>query len=94
MATNLRKLAQDEPCVRCGSHGTTVLAHYNGDYNHVVGKGMGKKAHDLAGAFLCHKCHLHFDNRESRGINRELEWFKCILSTHYVIMSKYKLEVK
>ena len=70
--TNLRKLAKDEPCIKCGvDNGTTVLAHYNGMYNHWFGNGMGTKSHDLAGMWLCSRCHTDYDQRKWPQETRE-----------------------
>lgn len=60
----LRESARDEPCVVCGMVGSTVWAHSN-EIEH--GKGMGIKAHDLLGLYLCHKCHEAYDQRLDRG---------------------------
>lgn len=40
---------------------TTVFAHLNGS---AFGKGSGIKAHDFAGFFACHKCHMAYDLHE------------------------------
>lgn len=37
---------------------TTVFCHLNGAY---AGKGIGQKAHDIAGFFGCSDCHRHYD---------------------------------
>ena len=56
--------AQGQPCqmqfpgICCGENETTVFCHLNGaDF----GKGMGMKAHDIAGFFGCWRCHNAFD---------------------------------
>jgi hypothetical protein len=55
----LTQSAKHESCVSCGADdGTIVWAHSNSSRH---GKGMGIKAHDLFGAYLCHKCHREFD---------------------------------
>lgn len=56
----LLKAARDQPCVLCGSTGTTIAAHANWQE---FGKGMGLKAHDWATAHLCHICHDIIDGR-------------------------------
>lgn len=71
MALNLRKLAKDEACINCGSYHGVVLAHYNGIYNHWFGNGMGTKSHDLAGMWLCHKCHTDYDQHRWDKDGRE-----------------------
>lgn len=58
----LTQSAKHESCVSCGADdGTIVWAHSNRHYH---GKGTGIKAHDLFGAYLCHKCHTEFDSNE------------------------------
>lgn len=55
----LTQSAKHESCVACGADdGTIVWAHSNSQKH---GKGMGIKAHDLFGAYLCVKCHNNFD---------------------------------
>jgi hypothetical protein len=56
----LTQSAKHEACVNCGADdGTIVWAHSN---NSRHGKGMGIKAHDLFGAYLCHQCHADYDS--------------------------------
>jgi hypothetical protein len=55
----LTQSAKHESCVACGADdGTICWAHSN---EQMHGKGMGIKAHDLFGAFLCHRCHTKYD---------------------------------
>ncbi len=55
----LKDSARGQPCMNCGAQDdTTVWAHSNRQED---GKGMGIKAHDCIGAWLCHKCHLWLD---------------------------------
>lgn len=55
----LLKLARDQSCVSCGAEdGTVVWAHSNLKEH---GKGMGLKAHDAMGMFLCSICHHQLD---------------------------------
>lgn len=55
----LTQSADGEQCVCCGAKdGTVVWAHSN-EQRH--GKGIGIKAHDLFGAYLCHWCHKQYD---------------------------------
>lgn len=55
----LRESAKHESCVSCGADdGTIVWAHSN---EQLHGKGMGIKAHDLFGAYLCYACHIKYD---------------------------------
>jgi len=66
MATDLRKYARGQPCmVRvggiCNSNSeTTVLAHLGG-------AGMGRKHHDIHGAWCCDACHSYVDGRGPVG---------------------------
>lgn len=59
---NLRKLARGRDCqvripgVCNGDPATVVLAHLNG-------AGMGRKRHDLHGAYCCSACHDVLDGR-------------------------------
>ena len=79
----LTQSAKHEACVSCGADdGTIVWAHSN-EQRH--GKGMGIKAHDLFGAYLCHQCHAAFDRNETwvrLGKNDQFErvsskeWFR------------------
>lgn len=65
--------ARDEACVACGAaDGTVVWAHSN-EQKH--GKGMGIKAHDLFGAYLCHHCHTQYDTGKDGKTYKEL-WFR------------------
>lgn len=60
----IRASAQGQNCTLCipgvcdGNTETVVLCHLNGaDF----GKGMGQKAHDIAGFHGCAKCHQYYD---------------------------------
>ena len=72
----LRRSADGESCVACGSRdGTVVWAHAN---SLSWGKGMGLKASDAAGMYLCGRCHVGHDqgrdgSKEERR-QREFEW--------------------
>lgn len=67
----LTQSAKHESCVSCGADdGTIVWAHSN-EQKH--GKGMGIKAHDLFGAFLCHRCHEKYDRKLDELLNRPWE---------------------
>ena len=73
--------ARDQPCVICGSEGTTVAAHYSGLYSSMLGKAMGQKAGDHCVAYLCDMHHREFDlynggNVESRAIEFMLAIFE------------------
>lgn len=55
-------LAEGQSCIRCGADdGTVVAAHYCGQFQHRLGKGMGQKCADVVSAHLCGKCHADFD---------------------------------
>lgn len=70
---NLKQSAKHESCVSCGADdGTIVWAHSNMQKH---GKGMGIKAHDLFGCYLCHRCHLDFDRTP-------LEMFQKVYKQH------------
>jgi len=73
----LTQSAKHESCVSCGANdGTIVWAHSNSQRH---GKGMGIKAHDLFGCYLCFKCHSDYDankNILSFMANQERQdWF-------------------
>lgn len=80
---NLRALARDEACIRCGRiDGTVVLAHYTGPRQHSFGKGTGTKGHDAVGAYLCRTCHDWFDSYRGRNtVERSEEFlFLCCMT--------------
>lgn len=71
----LTQSAKHESCVSCGADdGTIVWAHSN---QQTHGKGMGIKAHDLFGAYLCQRCHDAYDGRSDGAIDwiNKQEWF-------------------
>jgi hypothetical protein len=71
----LRESARHESCVSCGANdGSVVWAHSN-EQRH--GKGMGIKAHDLFGAYLCHKCHTQYDQGPQNRQSKEQFFFAC-----------------
>jgi hypothetical protein len=61
----LTQSAKHEACVSCGNTETVVWAHINSQRH---GKGMGIKAHDLFGAYLCHVCHANYDENVNLSI--------------------------
>lgn len=71
MTVNLRQLARGRDCqvripgVCNGNPETTVLAHLGGG-------GMGRKRHDLHGAWCCSSCHDAVDGRVTTGFPREI----------------------
>lgn len=56
----LRDSAKYESCVSCGADDSTIVWAHSNSSRH--GKGMGIKAHDLFGAYLCHRCHADYDS--------------------------------
>jgi hypothetical protein len=75
----LTQSAKHESCVACGADdGTIVWAHSN---EQAHGKGMGIKAHDLFGAYLCNRCHTQYDQAQpmfaypGHQVTRR-EWFR------------------
>jgi len=48
------------PCIRCGSTGSTCGRHYNGQRQHQYGKGRGIKCHPLMIADFCDSCDKSF----------------------------------
>jgi len=52
--------AKDQPCVLCGSVGSTVACHAN---SVALGKGTGIKVADHYTAWLCRSCHDIVDGR-------------------------------
>jgi hypothetical protein len=65
----LTESARHEACVSCGANdGTVVWAHSNSQKH---GKGIGIKAHDLFGAYLCYRCHADYDAGKHLGIETE-----------------------
>ena len=89
----LTQSAKHEACVSCGADdGTVVWAHSNRQKH---GKGMGIKAHDLFGAYLCHACHLSYDSGKEPercnwySENRSLiTWFNCMWERSMLIACK------
>jgi len=77
--------ANGESCVKCGSVGATVLAHYSGPRQHDYGKGRSIKGADLIGAHLCNgpgSCHEYFDTYESdNDWERSEEFLHCVAMT-------------
>lgn len=58
----IRDAANGEDCTICGkNNGTTVFAHLNKQW---AGKGLGIKADDIAGMFLCAEHHSEYDGRK------------------------------
>ena len=57
----LTDAAKGEACTGCGMNDNTIVAaHSNSQHD---GKGKGIKAEDIYIAFLCHTCHVAYDQR-------------------------------
>ena len=69
---------------------TVVFAHSN---RSIDGKGMGLKAKDQNGAYLCFSCHSCYDRQSKRPANLSLEEVESRFSiamkvTQYVLIQK------
>lgn len=53
-----------QPCIQCG-HNEVQICHYQGMDGHMLGRGRGKKAHDLMVFPACHNCHRIIDSYEN-----------------------------
>lgn len=53
------RAAEGEACTHCKAQTDTVVAAHSNLLED--GKGVGKKSHDYAVAFLCYKCHQDYD---------------------------------
>jgi hypothetical protein len=84
------------PCVRCGKDdGTIVGAHYSGDLQHLLGKGMGGKCTDAAVAALCYDCHFHMDQyKDGNTVDRSEEFLYLIVITHELLLKAEYLRVE
>ncbi len=81
-SSDLRKLARGRPCVLCNTgqpDDTTVLAHISVGGNH----GMGLKASDWNGVWLCAGHHRWFDTdgradwkTKLIALTRQLVWYE------------------
>jgi hypothetical protein len=81
--------AKNKPCIRCGlgqDNGNVCSRHYNGDYQHLFGKGRGIKCHDLMSADLCDKCDLDFSEGDYKNwpnrSDRDAAFLKYICLTN------------
>lgn len=63
-----RRFVASLPCANCDLEGFSQCAHYSGVSSSRLGKGMGRKAHDLMTMPLCHEgangCHAAYDRHE------------------------------
>ena len=91
--TSLRKSAQGEECTMRSSvcnfnTETTVLCHLN---EYEFGKGMGRKADDMAAFYGCSSCHDLYDGRtkqvESERHMNEMA-YKAVIKTHIRMREK------
>lgn len=87
--TDLRKLAREQECIRCGKEGETCLRHYNGYRSHSYGKGRGIKCSDIAAAELCNECDAEFSEANygkwvggSKSIERSEEFLHWCMMTN------------
>lgn len=95
----LLKLASQAPfCFSCGApnRGQIVAAHYQGPYQHQLGKGVAEKPSDSATAFVCDCCHDKFDGRvrtddESHEISHE--FLLAIVKTHDWLLKTGEMRV-
>ena len=86
---NLRSLAKDQRCVRCGAKDeTVVLAHYFGPRRHAYGGGMSIKGHDAVGAWLCSGCHTYMDTLSK---NKDERWWHSEEFLHYCALTWIQL---
>jgi Protein of unknown function (DUF1364) len=76
----LLKSAEGQPCMICGSVGTTIAAHAN---SVALGKGTGIKAPDFYTAWMCQVCHDLYDGRIGKLTKAEKEemWMTAYLRT-------------
>lgn len=64
------KWVANQPCMNCHIEGYSQASHYQGLHGDRLGRGAGKKAHDMAVTSLCcdrpgfRGCHSLFDNHE------------------------------
>jgi len=92
--TKLTQAAKDQPCIRCGSTGTTRFCHLNGFRAHSFGKGRGIKGHDLIGCDFCEGCdrlfseeYYHVWEGGSKSLERSEEFMFWCLKT---ILRRYE----
>ena len=64
----ITQAAKGEDCTICGRNDeTTVFSHFDNGY---AGKGIGQKADDVAGLFLCATCHASLQKIECKEVLR------------------------
>jgi hypothetical protein len=77
--------ANGETCVSCGNPQGVVWAHCN---EQAAGKGMGTKAHDLMGAYLCQDCHEWYDRGQSSRKQKKQFFLECFFLTMVRVAEK------
>jgi hypothetical protein len=87
--TNLRQLAKDQSCVRCGRQdGSVVLCHYTGPRRLAYNGGFGIKVNDICAAHLCGKCHTEMDTLTR---DKETKWQHSEEFLHLVMLTVLRL---
>lgn len=93
--SKIRKSARGKSCtVRIPGHcnfnpETTVLAH-------LPGGGMGRKRHDLHGAYACSGCHDVLDGRKKTDFERgtlTLWHLEAVLETQSILLEEGLIQV-
>ena len=65
----LTQASKGQDCIKCGAP-DAYACHYNGDHQHMYGKGRGIKCHDLMTAEFCYECDQGFnEGNKSKFIN-------------------------
>lgn len=59
-------------CIRCFA-GDAYSCHYNGIRQHMLGKGRGIKASDIATAEFCHNCDMVFSEGNKSGFIDDID---------------------
>lgn len=92
----LLEWARHYPCQCCGvDDGTIVASHYQGPMSNKVGKGMGRKPHNYAIAYLCSDCHDCVDGRnmELPTLTRLAMWSTACANTYKSLIEDGRLEI-
>lgn len=95
-SNRIRKAAKGEDCTMqtpyCNyDNETVVFAHLNEQF---AGKGIGIKANDFAGCFMCSGCHDAYDRRmQPDEIYRNDEYFYLLRAYVRTIGRLFDLEV-
>lgn len=85
VSKKLTDASNGKDCIRC--HGDDAYAcHYNGDLQHIFGKGRGIKCSDIATADFCHRCDQKYAEGQNTGfrdaIERNEKWLKWVTLTN------------